>query len=273
VRARAWHTPAVLLRTEHLRMAADHLADAVDGLRRHGSAGVNYELGSLAKHLPEIRDWLAGLIDDPDWAGDFYNSYVEFGLVLAEALRLAAPDTSDNAGVERIGACWSVAVGTPVVWFGDAHFDADLDLDGPLIVLGDLTVDGLLSDGDVDRSSLVVTGDLRARAVHSGAFNLVLGGIEADVVVCFNSDGGLGAGGDLVADLFVQDQHSYEVGGELRVRAAVLDWLPDGTVVDHGVSTDERLAALVPARYVDGDGEVDTGRLLEEAAAGHWPPR
>lgn len=264
----------MLLRTEHLRLAADHLADAVRRLRPYGEAGINYEVGDLDGQLPEIRDWLAGLIDDADWADDFYNSYVEFALAVALALPTEEP--ADNAGVERTDGGWWVNQGEPVVWFGDAHFDADLTLDGPLIVLGDLTVDGLLTDGDVDRSLLAVTGDLRARAVHTGAFNLVLGTIAADVIVCFNSDGGLGAGGDIVADLFVQGQHSYDLGGELRVRAAVLDWLPDGSAVEDELTSDERLALWLPADYAkerdfDGETEVDTWRVLTEAAAGRSP--
>lgn len=75
----------MLLQAEHLRLAAERLDDAVARLRSHGEAGVNYEVGSLAGHLPEIRDWLAGLPEDPDWARYFYNSYVEFALVLAES--------------------------------------------------------------------------------------------------------------------------------------------------------------------------------------------
>jgi hypothetical protein len=258
----------VLLQAEHLQLAAEHLDEAVARLSSHGEAGVNYEVGSLSDHLPEIRKWLASLTQDPEWARYFYNSYVEFALVLASALPAAPQDTT---GVTRDDDGWEVRSGHPVIWFGDAHFDADLTLDGPLIVLGDLTVDGLLSDGDVDRSFLAVTGNLRARALHSGAFNLVLGTIEADVIVCFNSDGGLGAGGDLVADLFVQNQHSYEMCGELRVRAPVLEWLPDGTILDQDLTTEERLAAWLPADYTAADGEVDTWRVLTEAAAGHSP--
>jgi len=264
----------VLLRTEHLRLAAEHLDDAVRRLRPYGEAGITFEVGELDDELPEIQSWLADLIDDPDWAADFYNSYVEF--VLAVALAIPAGGPTDNSGVERTGKGWQVRQGAPVVWFGDAHFDADLSLDAPLVVLGDLTVDGLLDDGDVDRSLLAVTGDVRARAIHTGAFNLALGDIEADVIVCFNSDGGLGAGGDIVADLFVQDQHSYDLGGELRVRVPVLDWLPDGSEVEDELTTDERLALWLPADYAeerdfDGETEVDIWRVLTEAAAGHSP--
>lgn len=259
----------MLLRTEQLRLAAAHLDEAVAHLRVHGAAGVNYEVGSLTNQLPEIRAWLTKLPEDADWARYFYNSYVEFALVLAEALRLALPGDTD--GVERTEDGWHVPQGTPVVWFGDAHLDADLDLDGPLIVLGDLTVDGLLCDGDVDRSFLVVTGNLRTRALYTGAFNLVLGDLHADVVVCFNSDGGLGAGGDLVADLFVQEQHSYEAAGTMRVRVPVLNWLQDGTILDDDRDTAERVGPWLPEGYVSEDGEVDTWRVLTEAAAGHSP--
>lgn len=249
---------------DHFRLAEAHLDEAVARLRVHGEAGVNYEVGSLTEELPEIRTWLAG--QTGDWASHFHNSYVEYALVLAEALRLALPGDTD--GVERTEDGWHVPQGSPVVWFGDAHLDAGLTVDGPLIVLGDLTVDGLLSDGDVDRSFLVVTGDLRTRALHTGAFDLVLGDLHADVVVCFNSDGGLGVGGDLVADLFVQDEHSYEVAGEMRVRVPVLDWLPDGVVVDN-----DGLAPWLPPDYVSEDGEADTWRVLTEAAAGRSPVR
>lgn len=264
----------MLLTTEHLHHAAERLDDAVTRLSPHGSAGVNYEIGSLSEQLPQIQAWLAGLREDPEWAREFYRSYPEFALVVAEALRRTESDTS---GVDRAENGWHVAQGRPAVCVGDTHLDADLVLDGPLIVLGDLTVDGLLSDGDVDRSFLVVVGDLRAEALHSGAFAVVTGAIEARVIVCFNSDGGLGAGGDIVADLFVQDQHSYDLGGELRVRVPILDWLADGTVLDNDLTADERLAAVLPEDYVsrddDGDVEVDTWRLLTDTAAGHSPLR
>jgi hypothetical protein len=238
----------VLLQEEHLHAAAGRLDDAVAGLRVHGAAGVNYEVGSLADQLPEIRTWLERLTDDPDWARYFYNSYVEFALVLAMAL-----PAGDTEGVEHTADGWHVPSGRPVIWFGDAHFDADLSLDGPLIVLGDLTVDGLLSDGDVDRSFLVVTGNVRARALYSGAFNLVLGDLHADAVACFNNDGGLGVGGDLVTNLFIEDDHSYEVVGELRARV-----------------TDEDAADWLPPDYLTDD-ELDTWRILEETAAGESP--
>jgi hypothetical protein len=255
----------VLVQEEHLRSAAERLEDAVAGLRVHGAAGVNYEVGSLADQLPEIRAWLDRLTGDPDWARYFYNSYVEFALVLAAAL-----PPGDTDGVERTADGWHVPSGRPVVWTGDARFDGDLTLDGPLVVLGDLTVDGLLSDGDVDRSFLVVTGNLRTRALHSGAFNLVLGDLHADVVVCFNNDGGLGVGGDLVTDLFVQDDHSYEVVGELRVRLPVLDWLADDVALDPVTAADA--AAWLPPGYLVDD-ELDTWRILEETAEGHSPLR
>ncbi|GII87685.1 hypothetical protein Ssi03_56750 [Sphaerisporangium siamense] len=257
----------MLLRTEHLRPAADHLEAALQRLRPYGEAGIN-DLGSLDEQLPQIQKWLADLDLD-----DFYNSYVEFALVLALALPQDGP--VDNSGVERTAEGWVVARGRPVVWFGDAHFDADLTLDGPLIVLGDLTVDGLLCDGDVDHSLFAATGDLRARALRTGAFNLVLGAIEADVIVCFNNDGSLEAGGDITADLFVQDQHSYGLGGDLRLRVPVLDWLPDGSPVEDERTADERLALWLPADYTtldeDGEVEVDTWRVLTEAAAGRSP--
>jgi hypothetical protein len=253
----------VLLQAGHLQTAADRLEDAVARLRVHGAAGVNYEVGSLADQLPEIRAWLDRLSGNPEWAYYFYNSYVEFALVLATAL-----PAGDTEGVERTADGWRVPSGRPVIWFGDAHFDADLTLDGPLVVLGNLTVDGLLSDGDVDRSLLAVTGNVRTRALHSGAFNLVLGDLRADVIVCFNNDGGLGVGGDLVADLFVQDDHSYEVAGEMRARLPVLDWEADGVTLEP--LTPEDAANWLPPGYVDEDG-LDTWRILEETAAGNSP--
>lgn len=259
----------MLLRSEHLRVAADNLELAVEWLRPYGAAGVNYEVGTLGDQLPEIRAWLSGLCRDDGWAKGFYNSDVEFVLALALALpQDGEPDTGggepDNGGVERGDDGWYVAGGAPVVLFGDAHFDAGLTLEGPLVVLGDLTVDGLLQDGDVDQSLLAVTGDLRARALHSGAFNLVLGDIAADVIVCFNSDGGLGAGGDIVADLFVQGQHSYELGGDLRVRVPILDWLPDGTVLAQEGTAEERLEPWLPAGHT-------IWQLLTEAGEGRSP--
>ncbi|MFC0527187.1 hypothetical protein [Phytohabitans kaempferiae] len=81
----------MLLRTEHLHLAADHLDDAVRRLQPYGEAGVNYEVGFLDTYLPEIRAWLTDLAEDDDWADGFYNSYVEFALALALALPPSDP--------------------------------------------------------------------------------------------------------------------------------------------------------------------------------------
>jgi hypothetical protein len=57
----------------------------------------------------------------------------------------------------------------------------------------------------------------------------------------------------------------------------ILDWLADGEILDNDLTTDERLAAVLPEDYVsrgdDGDVEVDTWRLLRQTAAGYSPLR
>ena len=96
---------------------------------------------------------------------------------------------------------------------------------------------------------------------------MTLGDVTASVIWCFNNDGMLSVGGDVVADLFAPDQeHACELEGEVRARAVAEDYCSRERLI-------EQLAPWLPADYIlsGKDKHVDYWRVLEEAAAGHSP--
>lgn len=155
--------------------AAERLDDAVAVLRARAGegAGALEHFCDLDESLPQVRSWLRELTATLDFR---HGVLPVFGLLFAQAWRLAFPAgaaASFPDGAERTETGWRVD--RPAVWFGDARIAGDLELNAPLVVLGALTVEGLLDDGDVFHSYLAVAGDVRARALRSAADHLVLG--------------------------------------------------------------------------------------------------
>jgi hypothetical protein len=251
-------------RPEHFAGAAQRLDDAVDALRARVGDEVLQLFLTPGTDLPKIRRWLGKLA-----GGDTFGHGVPpvFGLLFAQAWQLAFPDEPLPAfpdGTHDAQGAFGLS-GETTVWFGDIRVPGDLSLRAPLVVLGSLTVEGRLDDGDVFDSYLAVAGDLRARALCSEADNLALGGITADVIFCYNNDGTLAAGRDLSARLFVPAEHAWACHGELRA-------VPLGEGYRDDVVAEE-VAPWVPADYVrfGADDPLDAERILDEAAAGRSP--
>jgi hypothetical protein len=251
-------------RPEHFAGAAQRLDDAVDALRaRVGATELGYFF-QPSTDLPKLRRWLGRLAN-----GDKFGHGVPptFGLLFAQAWQLAFPGEALPAfpdGTHDAEGSFGLD-GQTTVWFGDTLVPGDLSMRAPLVVLGSLTVEGRLDDGDVFDSYLAVAGDLRARAICSGADNLALGSITADVIFCYNNDGTLAAGRDLSAGLFVPAEHAYVCHGTLRA-------LPLGEGYRSDVAA-EQVAPWVPEDYVRlGDEDpLDDERILDEAGAGRSP--
>jgi hypothetical protein len=85
------------------------------------------------------------------------------------------------------------------------------------------------------------------------------------VIVCFNNDGSLVVGGDLVAGVFAPCEHCYHVDGEVRARA-VGQGDSDQEVI-------EGIRAWLPPAYLarDSRGYLDLLPLLNAAAQGRSP--
>lgn len=253
------------LTEEHFSKASERLTDALAVLRQRAGAEALDYFGDVTEELRPIGSWLRR----PAQAGEWPHHIMPpvYGLLFAQAWALAFPEETPPVfpdGAERTEYGWTVHRAT--IWSGDTYVPGWLDVKAPLIVIGSLAVEGLLDDGDVSESYLAVTGDLRARAIHSAADHLVFGSVAASVIFCSGNDGSLVAGGDIVADLFVPAEHAYEHYGLLR--AGVVGTGDRADVVA------ERLAPWLPSGYVrlGGVGEpVDRWRVLQEAAAGRSP--
>ncbi|MFB9679090.1 leucine-rich repeat domain-containing protein [Streptosporangium vulgare] len=255
------------LTDEHFSGASERLGDALTVLRQQAGAGaeaLDY-FGDITEELHPIGSWLRR----PAQAGEWPHHIMPpiYGLLFAQAWSLAFPGETPSVfpeGAERTESGWIVHRAT--IWFGDTYVPGWLDVKAPLIVIGGLVVEGLLDDGDASESYLAVTGDLRARAIHSAADHLVLGTVAAGVIFCSGNDGVLVAGGDIVADLFVPAEHAYEHYG--RLLAGVIG------AGDRDDIVAERLAPWLPSGYVRLGGygaPVDRWRVLQEAAAGRSP--
>ncbi|MFS1303828.1 leucine-rich repeat domain-containing protein [Streptosporangium longisporum] len=255
------------LTEEHFFGASERLGDALAVLQKQAGAGAEAlgYFGDIARELHSIGSWLRRPAQVREWPQHIMPPV--YGLLFAQAWELAFPDLTPPAfpdGAERTEAGWTVHRAT--VWFGDTHVPGWLDLKAPLIVIGHLSVEGLLDDGDASESYLAVAGDVRARAIHSAADHLVLGTLSAEVVFCTGSDGVLVTGGDVMADLFVPAEHAYAHYGKLRAG-----------VVGAGDRADvvaERLAPWLPSGYVRlgvPGTPVDRWRVLQEAAVGRSP--
>jgi hypothetical protein len=163
--------------------------------------------------------------------------------------------------------CSANSVPPPIVThYGDLHVIGDLEFAGVLIVLGDLRVDGSISDWQ-EWSSLWVTGEVNAPAMHLCSWMWVGGTARIDTTI-LGRYSTFYAGGGLEASLDLRDDseghgHLGEVRAGRRLDAdddpaAVADalrpefyqWDSDGFLnIDH----DAIVAAALAGRPVLAD--------------------
>lgn len=137
-----------------------------------------------------------------------------------ELLRVRAPELERR--VDLVSEPWTIEdeESMVLVYEGDVHVDGDFAVGGdPVVVLGNLTVTGWLSDCDEsDVSLLAVTGHVRVdRALFCG--QVVIGGdLEVATIVYANSlnDWSLDVLGDLRAKALVEEGMHCEIGGAVH---------------------------------------------------------
>lgn len=194
-----------------LRRLLEPLSDVVD-------------LDDLARTLPGTSGDLAAAAIDTWDDGDGAVNFVQALLMESVLARQRSPVVIDD-DVNVLQA----DVAQVTVRHGALTVRGSLRLHAPLIVLGDLTVDGKVADF-VDWSRLAVTGNLRCRTMRTMSPVWVGGRVETEAV-CFTSDGKLwtGRGLDAVVVISTQDTRGV-IGGEVHaahhVRAE--DWRAGG---------------------------------------------
>ncbi|WP_163988229.1 hypothetical protein [Pyxidicoccus caerfyrddinensis] len=144
---------------------------------------------------------IPGARSPPDW---------EF--ILAHALkRLGGPVASfpSFSETQQRGGETFITLGAAsdelVVYQGPLELHGHVHLSGTVVVLGDFIVHGALMDGGPADSGLVVIGNERVRALYTGADHLVVGDLEADLMMPSGSDGSWDVGGDLRARLRLEE--------------------------------------------------------------------
>ncbi|XXF77192.1 hypothetical protein P2318_29685 [Myxococcaceae bacterium GXIMD 01537] len=156
---------------------------------------------------------------------------------------------------------------------GDLTVEGDFELEHQevLIVVGNLTVQGCLSDtflNEDDYSKLYVLGDLRARDMVCGSLVHVTGNLDVDNVLYANSFDmdTLHAGGRLRAKVLIEEGHELEFGS-LDVETLITDdetWRevkPDARVGD--------FAASLPPHLIGHNGRfILSEALLEDLKQG-----
>lgn len=110
--------------------------------------------------------------------------------------------------------------------------DGDLEIAGDfstwgerlsgLIVTGSLRVRGRYADSDDPATYVLVLGDFEAReAWTAGQLEIQGDATIAETLVGDYNDYSCNIGGDLRARLFFPEEHFFEIGGEVRIGAAV----------------------------------------------------
>ena len=131
---------------------------------------------------------------------------------LARRADFAAPDYQDEDGR------------THVRWYGGPlSLPPGYSGPDPLVVDGDLAIDGFFFDGMSPATLIVVAGTLRARKLRTRGTILVGGDLIVDELVYANSsnDFQLYVGGDVKTPVFVEEGMRCEIVGDLVVTHAL----------------------------------------------------
>ncbi len=155
---------------------------------------------------------------------------------------------------------------------GPVHVDGELALNqDALVVLGDLQCDVLFVN---DIASLIVTGNLRARAVIANGGVYLFGGLDCDTLVGLSYGDCLFCGaGHARIGVLIEDDHSVAFNGSVdadvvaRLRKRV-DLPVDARVVQRdfraGMTPAQQREIFTDAVLVDGELDVDS------VCAGLW---
>jgi hypothetical protein len=138
-----------------------------------------------------------------------------------------------------------------------------------VIVLGDLRVQGALTDTNkADSTLLVVVGSVQARGIATLAEMWVTNDVTADVVYG-NSlfDGALTIGGQLVARAVINDGHHFEVSGEWKVPFQIAGHV-NATLPKKGFDT-STLANVLIDEVLESSQSIALPRMFKALRAGN----
>jgi hypothetical protein len=113
----------------------------------------------------------------------------------------------------------------PVIYSGDLEIAGSFDFGTVVMVLGDLTVQGVIQE-IWDGASLLVAGSITARGIKCGGRILAAGPIRTEVVFV-ELGGALGSGRGIAADLAILEDPSIKLAGRLRAKKKLVLRHPD----------------------------------------------
>jgi|GEM_PF-984695 len=106
----------------------------------------------------------------------------------------------------------------PTGVLGDLHVQGDLEVGAPLVVVGNLTVDGRIRDQGPE-SKLVVVGEVRCRSLYTTGWITILGGLSVEhAVFAEYNDDSLEVIGPMTAGLIVSDDHLVSATRKMATR-------------------------------------------------------
>jgi hypothetical protein len=152
----------------------------------------------------------------------------------------------------------SEEVGGAVVFGGDLVIDGSFDVACVCVVLGNLTVEGVLTAG-VYETFLVVGGSIRARGVICRGQIRAAGSIEAEVI--FVETGSQLAAKAIVADLVIRESDASAVEGKVSAKTKIDLTYP----APKGLQQLERVLHPKAFGTVDGDDTLYDFTNLEGA--------
>jgi hypothetical protein len=146
---------------------------------------------------------------------------------------------------------------------GDLIIDGDLEMNGRLVVLGSLRCTGFVFTGI--HCSLVVRGDVSARAVEAMRSYWLIGGSITTETAWLSTYGFLKLGGELRARLLVAQQY-FDLDGAPNIVTETridTDYLPKDAAARAKLD-----AVLDTTGLVDNEGDFDNWALLRAMSKG-----
>lgn len=111
-----------------------------------------------------------------------------------------------------------IEIAGPFVCNGDARSELSLVFTSSCLILGDLVVDGVIADAQID-GEVIILGNCSAKALETFGNFLVLGDLLIDDVIFADySRCSLIVGGDLKTRFLARDNHDVRVFGETHTQ-------------------------------------------------------
>lgn len=123
-------------------------------------------------------------------------------------------------GVTTLGATGSST--TCAVYRGPLRLEGSVRCTGTVVVLGDLIVDGRLTDGWASDSALVVIGNEQVRVMVAAGDHIVTGNLTAELLHVASEESSVVCGGELNAKAVISEHWSPGEGHPFVVRPDAL---------------------------------------------------